>query len=778
MIVFSRVLFGRWVFWQRDISLYWYPQAEAFVRVIASGAWPVWNPYMSFGLPLLADPSYQILYPFTWLNLVMLPATFYKLYVFAHVTAAGAGAYLLVRRWGVGRFAAFVAGASWMASGPLLVVVSHTHHLAGTAWLPWVLLALDHALASGTLAAGMLLGAAAAGQLFAGSGDLCLMSGFASLGYLLAFVLGGGVPVGRRVRAAVPVVLVAAPFAAMLSAVQWLPAIAILRSGQRLQLDPSVKMYWSLHPASLLDLWVPRFVNDLPANAAARAALFESREALFACIYVGAGATALVAASMALRFNRFKAFAAGGFVFSILAALGRHTICYPFLIRVTPLFLFRYPEKYVIPAGFFWALLVGLAVEDWLSPREIGTARWRVAAALAGLVPAALLAGSVVTLGGPAPLMDAVQPIGPLAREYLLAGLSWKWIGPAVVAAAVATLAWLRARRPSRAAWSAALVAALVLVDLAAVGRTVNPLAPPELMRRRPALLDRVPTGSRVWVSMSKPPEWLNRQVIRGPAGWEWQWWWSAALRDMIWPPTGARWGLRGSFDGDFTGLAPPLLSNLTLVLRNAAGSLVGRRVLQIGGVDYVVGTDDWPPLEEAGRIASTLAEPIRLYHVPGTLPRAYAVRNARVAAEPRSVEILGDPSFDPAAEIVVPPGAEPLSGPPGPPDPLRELWRRADSVGLEVDASAPAYVVALESFYSGWRARVDDRPVGIVRANVLFQAVPVPAGRHTVVLEYRPTAVAWGGALTAAAVALGLATPLRRRRPSRAGLPDRVGPQ
>jgi hypothetical protein len=148
------------------------------------------------------------------------------------------------------------------------------------------------------------------------------------------------------------------------------------------------------------------------------------------------------------------------------------------------------------------------------------------------------------------------------------------------------------------------------------------------------------------------------------------------------------------------------------------------------------------------------------------------------VAPEPTSVEILGDASFDPAAEIVVPPGAQPLSGPPGPPDSLRELWRRADSIGLAIDASGPAYVVALESFYPGWRAKVDDRPVEIVRANVLFQAARVPAGRHTVVFEYRPAAVAWGGALTGAGMGLGLAASLRRRRRSQAGLPDRSGPQ
>ena len=57
LVIFAPALFGPWVFWQRDISLYWYPQAEAFVRVVSGGSLPLWNPYTSFGLPLLADPS-------------------------------------------------------------------------------------------------------------------------------------------------------------------------------------------------------------------------------------------------------------------------------------------------------------------------------------------------------------------------------------------------------------------------------------------------------------------------------------------------------------------------------------------------------------------------------------------------------------------------------------------------------------------------------------------------------------------------------------------------
>lgn len=780
LAIFAPALFGPWVFWQRDISLYWYPQAEAFVRVVSGGSWPLWNPYTSFGLPLLADPSAQALYPFTWLNLLVAPETFYKAYTVFHVTGAGMGLYFLMRRWGLSRLSSLAGAAVWMASGPLLVVVSHYHHLAGTAWLPWVLLALDAALTSATLRASVLFGAAMACQLLAGSGDLCLMAAFASAGYVAVFLVAGEGAAPARARASAMALLTGGASAALLSAAQWLPTLAILHAGQRLQLDASTRMYWSLHPASLLDLWVPRLINDMPVNGPWRAALFESRDPLFSCVYMGAGGAAMAVLSLPFRWSRFKVFAAAGLGFSILTALGRHAPLYPLLVRVTPLFLFRYPEKYVVLAGFFWALLVGMALEDWVPGRARDDGRrWLVGAALGGGVAMAMLAMAAWILTGPAVLSRVVEPIGVVARELFLARAASKCLRAGSAVACVALLAWLRGRRPSRAAWTAATALAVVLVDLGSVGAGINPLAPPQLMKTRPALADMVAPGSRIWVSMSKPNEWLNRQVILGPTGWEWQWWSAAALRDMAWPPSAARWGLRGSFDGDFTGLAPPLLGNLTLILRNAVGSAIGRRVLQIGGVDYVVGTDDWPTLEEAGRISSTLAVPIRLYRVPETLPSLYVVRRTRVVAEPASLEVFADPSFDPALEVVVPPGTPELTAPPGPTDRVRQLWHRADSLGLEVDTGAPAYVVALQAFHAGWRARVDDQPAPIARANVLFQAVRVDAGHHRVVLEYRPPAVLWGAALSGLSAILGLAAlvPIRRRG-SGPVLPSVLAPQ
>jgi len=222
--VFPGTWLGDGVFYQRDILSYWYPHIEVFVRVIGEGEWPLWNPYVTFGTPLLADPNLQLAYPPTWLNLALLPATYFKLFVLLHCVGGGFGAWLLARRLRLGPLPAFLVAGSWAACGPLLSSVSLFHHFAGAAWIPWVLWALDRALDRRTVASGLLLGAVAAGQLLAGSADMAFMTALAATGAVTAFVLGGrpGTADGRPERLGVVARLVplALVYATLLSAVQ------------------------------------------------------------------------------------------------------------------------------------------------------------------------------------------------------------------------------------------------------------------------------------------------------------------------------------------------------------------------------------------------------------------------------------------------------------------------------------------------------------------------------------------------------------------------------
>jgi len=755
--VFSRAVFTPAVFYQRDIYTYWYPHIEVFVRAVSEGAWPLWNANVGFGGPLLADASVQVAYPLTWLNLIMFPAAYYKLFVLLHIWAAGVGLYFLGRRWGWTEASSFLAAMAWSISGPLLSAVSLFHHFAGAAWITWVLLALEGLLDRPSGRAAILLGAAGAGQILAGSGDMCLMTGMAVSLRLLVIAIQDPRGAAGRLPRGIRLVALSAALALSLSAIQWWPTLEVVRSGSRPRQPPSTSMYWSLHPATMVDMLVPRLVSDLPLTPELRAALFESREPLLTCLYLGLSSGLLVGTGLLLG-GPLRILGGLGFAWFLVAALGHYTPFYPLLLRVPGIGLLRYPAKYAIPTALFWALLVGVGAEAWRRTwTPVERRRSLGLVALFWLLGLALLVTAFWIEREPTEL-DRLWRVSPAAAAPLLpAALASKLLGAAALAFLVGLLAWARARRPLPASWLTAGLALLVAGDLGRVGRSVNSLGPPELLSLRPPLVDRLRSALDYRIYVTTFPEECAK-LVRGPQGWEPNWSWARGTEEMLYPPIGARWGLFGSYDGDFSGLAPAAFWPVTALMRSTEQTSAGLRLLQIGNVGHVVsvGEHDPPGLTPLLAEPSAFACPLRLFRVPEPLPRAYVVGGVRSLSDPEALTLLLDPAFDPVREVLLPPGnatsaaASDLRG-------MAQIrWRRADALELEVEASAPAILVLVEAFSPGWRATVDGQPVEVLKANLLFRGVRVPGGRHRVGFSYRPPSVLRGAALSIAGLLAG----------------------
>ena len=75
------------------------------------------------------------------------------------------------------------------------------------------------------------------------------------------------------------------------------------------------------------------------------------------------------------------------------------------------------------------------------------------------------------------------------------------------------------------------------------------------------------------------------------------------------------------------------------------------------------------------------------------------------------------------------------------------------NQVEAEVTAAAPSLVVLSRTYYHLWQAQVDGRRVPLLRANVAFQALQVPAGMHRIKLVYRDPNLLIGAGISIAAL-------------------------
>ncbi len=174
---------------------------------------------------------------------------------------------------------------------------------------------------------------------------------------------------------------------------------------------------------------------------------------------------------------------------------------------------------------------------------------------------------------------------------------------------------------------------------------------------------------------------------------------------------------------------------------------------------------------ERSGAFQSLALSPYRLVHSGDVkiyenlqaLPRAFVVQDAVVLPDDAAARTsLADPNFDPASIVIL--ASEPASSP------IRHSSREADIRPaaitnytpelIRLTADGPGFLVLTDAFYPGWVATVDGSPAPILRADILFRAVELSAGTHTVEFHFGPVSVKvglWISGITWAVVLISL---------------------
>lgn len=717
-----------------DAKAHFQAQIQFLAQALHSGQSPFWTHNVFGGSPQVADPQSLIFSPAILLALLTPSPSFRMVdaYVLAHLLAGGLAFLMFFRDRGWhpagGLLAALVfafgASAAWR--------VQHVGQIASLAFFAIAFWLTARMLQRSSLLSGALAGFAA-GLMVLEPDQVALLGCYILVGMVFAHCFSGG---WRAVRAsALPVAFASlAGLATILLPLLWTwlfaeattrPAIDFVEAGRG-----------SLHPASLLTA----FVADLfgardpavdfwgPYSPAWDAKeLFLSQN--MGQVYFGALPLLLLIApglSRGWLWDRAIRPLSLLFALMVLFALGRYTPLFHAAYEYLPgVKVFRRPADATFLIGALGALLSGYVLHRILNEEALGSLKRDFA--IGGGVVGLLIGLALFVSNREGHLADAWWPS--------LSALLW-------FAGAVALIVALTRRRlPLAPLASVVLVTGMLGADLG-----VNN-GPNDSTALDPQLYDVLRQETK------NETVRVLKQLVAQPAG--------SPRRDRVellglgfeWPNVGMVHGFdhtlgynplrladfseavgtRDSIAAPDQRVFTPLFSSYRCRLADLLGLRYIATRVPIGQVDQRLKGSDLKLVAFTGDGY--------IYENPRALPRAMFVGGWQLA-DFEGMKAAGQwPESDPQQVVLldtVPPDAVP-EGPVASQAEVKLTRYENTEVEISVTTDKPGFVLLNDIWHPWWRAELDGAPVDILKANVLFRAVQVPAGTHLVRFTFNP---------------------------------------
>jgi len=782
----STALFFRGVLFARheyhipyDLYDYHYPLSELIAWSLRQfGRLPWWNPFSYCGEPLSGNITTAIFYPTTLFSILLgnvlhgrLPYRYMELQVIGHVFFAGLGMYVLLRGMECGRAGALLGATVFQLGAFFTTQTQHLGAVCGAAWLPWLALAARYLARRLNFA-----GVAAVASVLA----LMVLAGFPAV-FLPAYVFAGvwvlcwswpengprSKVQGPKSQAADSPTLDLGPWT--LDLVRWLAKPCVLYLAACLlsiglaaavllpAFDVARLSVATLRPRSqaidgfrweaLTSLLLPNLFSQL------RGPYWGTMNLTFMYLYQGLPALLLAAAAMALRPARRLAVFWISAAFAFLWMFGDTFGISEAIYVLSPGFVGRgvYPPFILAYFCLAFAALAGMALEA-MERGELEP-RWRPWRAV-GLAAVGL---GIVFYGAMAFLAEPTrrEPVLNVAATLLYAG---------VILLAVCLLfqRMAAAASPARARLAAVLVA-VALLDLVAVGSHSWPNISEgdiENPKRVPGM--ETPDDAFAIIqrhAAANLPKDESYRIDTSDLGYAWQ---TMFPLRRIPSANGMNAVLLLDYANYRSSFSTPL--DRQFRLDDARSPL-----LDLLNVRYVISLrEEVPGLE---RIYKGW---LKVFFNPRALPRFRLVGQVLDVKSPEeAVETLRSGDFDLrlAATVQAPVHPE-LSWQPGAPAPgsVRLVEYSPNKVQLEVEAGRPCLLVAAETYWPQWRARVDGVDQPIVRANAIQRGIFLSAGHHAVEMRLVPVKLYAGAAVSVLALLVIIAGLWLTTRGKRAG--------
>ena len=745
VILFGRhMIRGRAFFWGTS-SLQFFPWWDYAWKTLLNGELPLWNPWSGMGAPLIANYQSAVFYPPYWLDgLVYIlggvewMAWAHTLIVIFHLISAAVGTAMLLRNLHTSWFAAAAGGLSYGLGGYLVARAGFLSINAAASWFPWILLILYRMARSGKtrdhLKAGLLYG-------------LLFLSGHAQTAWYIVLFSGAWmvfwslqVQNGRNIYGIIRLLwfwMLTGLLGVMVAAVQLLPTAEYLLNSQRsAEIGFEAAMTYSYWPWRVLTIAAPDLFGS-PAQGnywgygnywedAVYIGLLPLLLSLIAVIKMAVNGSTKESSRQSRSRRSLVYFLCAAIAVSFVFALGKNTPIFPLLYRNIPTFdLFQAPTRFMIWTQMSLAIIAGLAVDQWKRPIQRGLYWTRLAAA--GSFAVSLGAGLTWLL-----VEDIRMTFISAAARAGLWGL---------LTALTALTLPAEERRGRRAVWRGAVLL-IISADLLIAGWGLNPGVEKEFYRPRERTQQ---IEGRLYLPAELEYELKLEHFFRFDTFFPDRRW--EELRELflpnlhmlddvesvnnfdpILPAHYQEWmELVGRSRGKAKGQLLDLMAAGTIVNQNQPGT-DGIRELENSPAEKI----SWIP---CSRVFSTDQEILDVLESGDFVPREEILLRDDDQKEGQCLQGAGV---------------------------FKILEKNSSSLKLEVQADTPGWIFWSQTWYPGWTGRVDGERAVVLRANYLFQALPVQSGKHFVEFRYQPHVFRIGLLLTAAG-ALGIALGFRR---------------
>lgn len=735
LAMFPQVIFGVETFVARDYGFFAYPLAYFQKQCFWHLELPFWNPYNNCGVPFLAQWNTMPLYPPSVIYLILPLNWSLSFFSLLHLWFAGLGMYFLARRWTGNSFAAAFAGTAFAFNGFTLNLLMWPSHIATLSWMPWVVLAVESAWREGGKKI-PLAAFAGAMQMLAGGPETISLTWLIVSALWLRQLIQPETPRAKMLwRYPLVVLLVFA-----LSAVQLLPFLDLVAHAQRE--TGYTDLRWSMPATGLANFLVPMAFG----STATEGIFFQHGQYWTSSYYLGIGTLWLALLAAVFVRERCVRLLAVVALIALLCALGEHTPFYPLVRKLIPQLSFiTYPVKFIMVVVFAAPLLAAFALanfpglffgtpvsnparteESHRAGSEAGAPVWQSSQKIRkrlfslGLILLVLIGGIIAwTQFSSAPGGDS--------HAALLNGLS----RAAFLIITGAILFVLTRKQESRLLRSAPLLLILVAwLDVFTHEPTQNPTVSPAVYQ---------PNLARTKLAMDPQPELGGSRAMLSPA---------AALgltRFAVSDPKNNFLSKRIGYcaNANLLDAVPKVDGFFSLTPREFDGLL---------SLIYSATNNNWSALESFMGVSQYSSPTNLLAWQPRAnfLPLITAGQRPVFLDDTNTLWTFGRNDFDPATTVFLPPGLKPFVTVSNQTSAKISAAKFTDrTVDFEVEAAQPSLAVIAQTYYHNWHAEIDGRSAPLLRANVAFQAVQVPAGTHRVHLFYEDRAFEIGVAIS-----------------------------